>query len=56
MKRCNYALDNKREYTRFDWYRDYEQEYEREYEPVCEHGNSYDCKECEIKNGDKNER
>jgi hypothetical protein len=32
-----------------DWYRDYKQEYE----PVCEHGNSYDCKECEIKNGDK---
>ena len=52
MKRCNYALDNKREYVRFDWYRDYKQEYE----PVCEHGNSYDCKECEIKNGDKNER
>lgn len=56
MNGHSYALDHKREYRRFDWHRDYRRECEQEYEPVCEHGGSYDCKECEKKMEIENER
>jgi hypothetical protein len=42
-------------YRRFDWHRDYRRECEQEYEPVCEHGGSYDCEECEKKMEIENE-